>query len=82
MVSGAKDRGFEMLTPDEPARRSALVVLRSDHAQDLVKRLAAHGVIASARGSGLRVSFHAYNNDEDVDRVLAALDAERAMLAH
>jgi selenocysteine lyase/cysteine desulfurase len=82
MVSGAKDRGFEMLTPDEPARRSALVVLRSDHAQDLVTRLAAHGVIASARGSGLRVSFHAYNNDEDVDRVLAALDAERAMLAH
>jgi selenocysteine lyase/cysteine desulfurase len=35
-----------------------------------------------ARGSGLRLSFHAYNNDADVDAVLAALDAERALLAN
>lgn len=81
LMTGMRERGFEGLTPDEPAQRSALVVLRSDHAQDLAGRLAGHGVIASARGSGLRVSFHAYNNEEDVDRVLAALDAERALLA-
>jgi selenocysteine lyase/cysteine desulfurase len=28
----------------------------------------------------LRVSFHAYNNDEDVDAVLAALDAESTLV--
>ena len=78
---GARDRGFEVFTPDEPARRRALVVLRSDDAQGLVGRLAARGVITSSRGSGIRVSFHAYNNDEDVDGVLVALDAERALLA-
>jgi selenocysteine lyase/cysteine desulfurase len=80
MVTGAKDRGFQVFTPDEPAQRSALVVLQSGDAQRLVRRLQARGVITSARGTGLRVSFHAYNNDEDVDRVLAALDAERALL--
>jgi selenocysteine lyase/cysteine desulfurase len=81
LMTGATDRGFQVFTPDEPAQRGALVVLRSDDAQGLVGRLAARGVITSARGSGIRVSFHAYNNDEDVDRVLVALDAERALLA-
>jgi selenocysteine lyase/cysteine desulfurase len=76
MATGAKDRGFDVLTPDDHAERSALVVVRSTDAPGLVARLAARGVIASARGSGLRISFHAYNDDEDVDRVLATLEAE------
>ena len=45
-----------------------------------VRRLEGRGVIASARGLGLRVSFHAYNNDEDVDAILEALDAEQALV--
>lgn len=81
LVAGATARGLDVLTPQDPARRGALVVLRARDAQGLVARLATHGVIASARGQGLRVSFHAYNNDADVDAVLAALDAERALLA-
>jgi selenocysteine lyase/cysteine desulfurase len=47
----------------------------------VVARLAAQGIVASARGSGLRVSFHAYNANEDVDAVLAALDACRPLLS-
>ena len=81
MVTGSRDRGLQVLTPDDPSRRAALVVLRATDAQALAARLATHGVIASARGTGLRISFHAYNNDADVDAVLAALDAERALLA-
>ena len=81
MVTASRDRGLQVLTPDDPARRAALVVLRATDAQALVARLATHGVIASARGTGLRISFHAYNNDADVDAVLAALAAERAWLA-
>lgn len=70
-----------MRTPLDPLQRGALVVVGATDAQALASRLAARGVVASARGSGLRVSFHAYNNDADVDQVLAALDAERAWLA-
>ena len=40
----------------------------------------ARGIIASCRGNGLRVSFHAYNTDEDVDAVMSALVAESALL--
>lgn len=77
LIAGAQARGFRVITPTDPASRGALVVLHATNAQDLVTRLGARGVVASARGAGVRFSFHAYNNDEDVDAVLAALDAER-----
>lgn len=79
-ISGARTRGFELSTPEAPAARGSLVVVRSSDAASLVQRLERRGVIASARGTGLRVSFHAYNTDEDVDAVLEALDAEEALV--
>jgi selenocysteine lyase/cysteine desulfurase len=77
---GARARGFDVITPGDPARRGPLVVVRAADAAELVRRLEARGIIASARGSGLRVSFHGYNDDGDVDEVLRALDAEAALL--
>lgn len=81
MVSGAAGRGVDVLTPQDPARRGALTVIRSTDAARLVAALAERGIIASARGTGVRVSFHAYNTAEDVDIVLDALEAERSLLA-
>ena len=80
-AAGSAARGFVPLTPADPARRGALVVLRALDAPQLVRRLEGRGIIASARGDGLRVSFHAYNTDADVDAVLEALEAEAALLA-
>lgn len=77
---GARERGFDVATPDAAAARGPLVVVRTTDAAAMVGRLEARGIIASARGTGLRVSFHAYNNDEDVDAVLEALDAEEALV--
>ena len=79
MARGARARGFEVATPDNPAERGPLVVVRSHDALAMVSRLAERGIVASARGTGLRVSFHGYNNEQDVDAVLAALDAEAAL---
>ncbi len=76
----AHDAGHVVRTPADPARRGPLVVLQSTDAPALVARLQAHGVIASCRGSGLRVSFHGYNTERDVDAVLDALRAESALL--
>jgi selenocysteine lyase/cysteine desulfurase len=76
----ARDRGFDVMTPDDPSARGALVVVRASDAPALASALAADGIIASARGDGLRVSFHAYNDDADVDAVLAALDRHRALV--
>ena len=73
-ASGARARGLDVATPEDPARRGPLVVIRVADAAALVERLAARGIIASSRGNGLRVSFHAYNHEADVDAVLAALE--------
>jgi selenocysteine lyase/cysteine desulfurase len=70
--------GLDLLHPE---RRGALVVVRCTDATALVQRIEARGIVASARGTGLRVSFHAYNNDADVDAVLAALDADAALVS-
>jgi selenocysteine lyase/cysteine desulfurase len=79
-ASAADAAGFIVRTPSEPARRGPLVVVQSVDAPELVSRLRARGIIASCRGNGLRVSFHAYNNDDDVDAVMAALEAEAVLL--
>ena len=78
--SAAEARGFVVRTPAEPDRRGPLVVVQSLDAPSLVSRLAERGIIASCRGNGLRVSFHAYNTEQDVDEVIAALEAEAALL--
>jgi selenocysteine lyase/cysteine desulfurase len=80
-IEGARERGFRVATPADPARRGPLVVIRSEAAAELVRRLGTRGIIASSRGDGLRVSFHAYNDDADVDAVLAALEAEQDLVA-
>jgi selenocysteine lyase/cysteine desulfurase len=72
--------GFVVRTPAEAARRGPLVVVQSTDAPAIVARLAARGIVASCRGNGLRVSFHGYNNEEDVDTVVSALEAESALL--
>jgi len=79
-ASAARDAGFVVRTPADRDRRGPLVVVQSVDATALVSKLAARGVIASCRGNGLRVSFHAYNNDADVDAVIGALTAESSLL--
>jgi selenocysteine lyase/cysteine desulfurase len=53
-----------------PPGDSAIVSLASDGAQE---RLAGAGIMAATRGGRLRTSWHVYNGEDDVDRVLAAL---------
>ncbi len=78
--TAASGAGFVVRTPASPARRGALVVVQSLDAPALVSRLAERGIVASSRGNGLRVSFHAYNNEADVDAVMAALEANADLL--
>jgi selenocysteine lyase/cysteine desulfurase len=49
---------------------SAIVSVDSD---DAAARLDRAGIVAAVRGGRLRTSWHLYNTDEDVDRVLEAL---------
>jgi selenocysteine lyase/cysteine desulfurase len=76
----ARDAGFVVRTPVAPERRGPLVVVQSVDGPALVQKLAGRGIVASCRGNGLRVSFHAYNTECDVDAVVSALAAESTLL--
>jgi selenocysteine lyase/cysteine desulfurase len=79
-IDGARRRGFTLLTPEEPADRGPLVMVRSTDAPKLVEVLAREGILCSTRDGSLRVSLHYYNTAADVDAVLAALDRHRDLL--
>ncbi len=80
LLAWAHDAECVVVTPSLAARRGPLVVLRSPDADSLVSRLQARGIIASCRSGGLRIAFHAYNDDSDVDAIIEALEAESALL--
>ena len=55
---------------DLPPRESAIVSLPFP---DAAEKLAAAGVRASIRAGAVRVAFHLYNTDDDLDRLVSAL---------
>lgn len=77
---GAMRRGFNLVSPVDPARHGALITLRSHKVDLLVKRLEASGIITSSRDNNLRISPHIYNNLADVDRLLDCLTQNRELL--
>ena len=83
LISEAHERGWSVLTPDEPSSRGPLVVLDSvdaEGAEAVVRALAARDIVVSARDSGIRISFHYYNVQEDVDALIKALDEQAELL--
>jgi selenocysteine lyase/cysteine desulfurase len=66
----AEDRGLPLAPAEVPSQTLALGV--SDP-EALRARLAERGVIASVRGSSLRLGFHAYNDESDVATALEAI---------
>ncbi len=70
--------GFQVHLPADPAHRSGIVGFGWPEASEqdyLAARKACHhqGVVLSVRGGRLRASPHAYNNTEDISRLIDAL---------
>jgi selenocysteine lyase/cysteine desulfurase len=74
---GLRRRGFVPNTPDEPESLSGICVVPvAGPPIDVVRALIQQAqVVTTARGVGLRLSTHAFNTADDVERVLAAFDA-------
>jgi cysteine desulfurase/selenocysteine lyase len=67
--------GAVLTTHREGEHRSSIVSfeLSGQDALALKRRLLAAGVVTSARGGKLRIAAHAYNNVDDIDRLIDAL---------
>ena len=67
-----------MATPAALAGPMLAVATTDEHAA--VKALENDGVIVSSRDGNVRISPHCYNNDADVEAVIAALHRNRHLL--
>jgi selenocysteine lyase/cysteine desulfurase len=77
---GVMQRGFNLVSPVDPAKHGSLITVRSHKVDLLVKWLAKDGIITSSRDDNLRISPHLYNNLHDVDCLIDALSKHRDLL--
>jgi selenocysteine lyase/cysteine desulfurase len=81
LLSGLDELGATLTTSRAEREYGPLVCVLATDPNALVAALAGEKIVTSTRDSSLRVSLHLYNVAEDVDRILAALAASRALLA-
>lgn len=76
-AAGLVGRGFRLAEPVR-SEGEASGIVAADHperpAEELVRSLGERGVAVSHRAGCLRVSAHAYNTEDEIDRFLATLD--------
>ena len=76
-VAGLGERGFEVHTPVAPERRGGVVAVVMDDAPDVEWFMRQRNIDVYAghtHDSTLRIDPHIFNNREDIDGFLAALD--------
>lgn len=82
LIEGGRERGLELLGPDDPARKTPSNAFRcpgDSHRAEVLMR--ERGVLASARGPAVRLAPHFYSTLDDVDAALDALAGVFADLA-
>ncbi len=78
---GLDELGATAVTPRANGAHGALVCVLSTDPNALVAALAEERIVTSTRDANLRVSFHLYNVEDDVDRILEALRRNKHLLA-
>lgn len=69
---------IQILSPLADTCRSAIIVFKAKSPVDVVAYLGKRRIIVSARGGGIRVSPHFYNDEGDIDRLILALKTYHA----
>ena len=65
--------GWPSITPVQDARRGATVAVPSRDSARLCAELMKHDIVTSHRDDNVRASFHFYNNEDDVESFIAAM---------
>jgi kynureninase len=74
LMAAARDAGFEVRTPDDPARRGGTVSVWHPDAERLAAGLLADDVLCDYRpGAGVRLSPHFYNTEAECDHAVRKL---------
>ncbi len=75
LVARLDEAGFELKMARDPARRSAIVMVRHADAAGAVRALAQQGIIVDYRAGYVRISPHFYNTPDENAAAVAALAA-------
>lgn len=75
IISESESRGWEVRTPKSRERRGGIISVKGDFDPVHIKtKLYETGAMVNARGGGLRISPHFYNNSGDITGLFSALD--------
>jgi len=73
LVRRCSRAGFDLTLTEDPARRSAITMVRHPDPSGAVAHLAEEGIIVDHRPGHVRVSPHFYNTEEEIVRFVARL---------
>ena len=75
LFEGARSRGWQINTPENPAERGGTVSIDCPHAHQVCNELLAREILVDYRPkAGVRISPHFYNREEECDFVLQQMD--------
>ncbi|MGH8264786.1 MAG: aminotransferase class V-fold PLP-dependent enzyme, partial [Steroidobacteraceae bacterium] len=72
--------GWASHTPAPDARRGPMVCVKSKDPAELSGRLMARDIVTSYRDQSIRATLHFYNTDDDIDRLIEAMQGLRSEL--
>jgi kynureninase len=75
LLDGARLRGWQVNTPENPAERGGTVSIDCPHAFEVSRELLARDILCDYRPkAGVRLSPHFYNREDECDFALAQMD--------
>jgi kynureninase len=75
IMKGAKSRGWNVNTPEDPAERAGTVSVDCPHAAEVCQELVSRNILVDYRPkAGLRISPHFYNSESECDFALEQME--------
>ena len=81
-IAGLQERGIQVLTPVEPARRGGVVAAIMEDAglvESFLRERRIDVYAGHTYNRTLRIDPHVFNNRDDIERLLAAVDSYQAL---
>jgi cysteine desulfurase / selenocysteine lyase len=79
LTSHLVENGWKILSPiANETSRSAETLVEADQPAALTRHLFQRGVVVTEKPQGIRVAMHLFNNEDDVDRLIAAMNETRS----
>jgi selenocysteine lyase/cysteine desulfurase len=76
LIEKLAELNLDIISPLEQEKwRSGIIVFKMQSAEEIVRKLEKKRIIVSARGGGIRVSPHFYNDEKDIDVLIQGIRA-------